>query len=86
MEHKPDDLAQWIATLRRRIEHGELTGLPPVHVDQQSYIAAGLVAQILLAELDGFADLTPQERDHVDNVVKHRSLLWDLLWLRQQIG
>jgi hypothetical protein len=40
----------------------------------------------MLAELDALEDLSPEEREHVDAVVRHRSLLWDLLWLRQHIG
>jgi hypothetical protein len=86
MTQNPDDLAPWIATLRRRIQRGELAGLPPVHLDSQSRIDATLIAQIMLAELDALEDLAPEERYLVDNVVTHRSLLWDLLWLRQQIG
>jgi hypothetical protein len=57
-----------------------------VRLDEQACIDAALVAQVMLAELDAFEDLSPEERAHVDAVVRHRSLLWDLLWLRQHIG
>jgi hypothetical protein len=86
VQYNPDDLAPWIATLRRRIQRGDLMGLPPVHLDEQSRIDATLIAQIMLAELDALEDLSPEEREHVDAVVRHRSLLWDQLWLRQHIG
>jgi hypothetical protein len=40
----------------------------------------------MLADLDALEDLLPEEYDRPGNVVHRRSVLWDLLWLRERIG
>lgn len=86
MKHDPDALAPWIAELHRRIEQRELTVIPQVHLDEGSRVDADLIARIMLAEFDALEVLPPEEQETLENVVKRRSLLWDLLWLREQIG
>lgn len=81
-----DELAPWIDELERRIERGELRSLPLIHIDRRLRVQPDLLARIMLAELEAFDDLLPNERECAENVVKRRSLLWDLLWLREQIG
>jgi hypothetical protein len=79
---RPDDLHQ-IAALRARQARGELDALPQVRLNEDARAGAGLVAGAMLDEIE---NLSPDEYNHVDSVVRRRSLLWDLCWLRQQIG
>jgi hypothetical protein len=78
-------MAPWIEDLRVRIERGELKHLSPVNLDT-ARIDAELVARIMLADLDAFEDLPAEEYDLPDKLVHRRSVLWDLLWLRERIG
>ena len=86
MDLDSEDLDAWIAELRVRIVCGELADLPQVDLGNGTRVNAHLVAQIMLSEFDGLANLSREEQDCLDYVVNRRSLLWDLLWLRQQIG
>jgi len=85
-EPDPDTLIPWIVELHRRIERGELRGLPLIHLDRRLRVHPELVARIMLDELEAFDELPPDERACLENIAKRRSLLWDLLWLREQIG
>ena len=86
MDLDSDDLDAWIATLRIRIRRGDLVGQPQVNLGDGTHVNADLVAEIMLDEFDRLAELSPVEQDSPDHIVKRRSLMWDLLWLRQQIG
>lgn len=86
MNGDPDNLEWWIGTLRGRLERGELAALPQIDLGYGSRADADLVAGIMLGELDAYIGLPHEAAEQPDNVVRRRSLLWDLLWLRQQIG
>ena len=81
----PDDLAAWIADLRERVAHGELDGQDTFTADETE-VAVGLAARILLADLDHDLDLTPEQRRDPFNVERRRILTDDLRRLREQIG
>ena len=82
----PDTFVPWIVELHRCLERGELRGLPLTHLDHRLRVHPEIVARIMLAELEAFDELPPDERACIENIAKRRSLLWDLLWLREQIG
>jgi hypothetical protein len=81
----PDEIAPWIDELRGRIGRGELKHLLPIVLDSAS-VDAELIACIMLTELEDLDALPADERDQPDLIARRRTLLWDLLWLREQIG
>ena len=85
MPTKPDDLVAWITDLRARVARGELDGQATFAVDETE-VAVGLVARILLADLDHDRALTPEQRRDPFNVERRHILAADLRRLREQIG
>jgi len=55
-----DDLAAWIAELRRRLEAGELAGLEPIVIGPgETLTDVELGVRALLRDVDYFASLSP---------------------------
>ncbi len=80
-----DDLAAWIADLRRRVARGELDGLGHFAV-LRGRLDVGLAARIMLADLDHFDNLPPEQRRDLLVEARRRMLLRDFARLRAQIG
>jgi hypothetical protein len=77
----------WIETLRARLDRGELAGLPGVDIgDDTGAVPAEWTISVMLADLDGFDDMTPEERPHPGNVRRWLNLLDDFRRLRELIG
>ncbi len=72
MAAEPDDLADWIAELRSRVARGELDGQGTLDVGD-GVLPVGLAARIMLADLDHYEDLTPEQRR--DPLIMSRRLL-----------
>src|SRR3954452_16735901 len=80
-------LSNWIDTLRRRLERGDLAGHPPVDIgDGTGDIPAELTIKIMLAALDSYDDLTPAEAKKPVNVAQWFDLLDDFRFLRILMG
>jgi hypothetical protein len=82
---EPDEIAPWIDELRHRIERDDLADLSPIDLDTFS-VPAELVACTMLAELDDIDALPVAERDRPDLIARRRTLVWDFVWLQEQIG
>ncbi len=85
MADAADDLAAWIADLRGRVARGELDGRGSFDVGGAA-LPVGLAARIMLADLDHFDDLTPEQRRDPLVMSRRLHLLGDLWELRAQIG
>ncbi len=85
MATDPFDLAAWIAELRGRVARGELDGQGNIAVGR-GVLAAGLAARIMLADLDHYDDLSPEQRQDLLVETRRRLLLADFRRLREQIG
>ncbi len=85
MATEPDDLAAWIAALRARLARGELDGQGSIHIGGGT-LPVGLAARIMLADLDHFDDLTPEQRRDPLVMARRLHLLGDLCELRARIG
>ena len=68
-----DGLDTWTAALRDRLARGELDGRTPVTIGGLRLPSAELAARIMLADLDHYDDLTPEQRR--DMLVEARRLL-----------
>jgi hypothetical protein len=82
-----DELAAWIADLRARLDRGELATLGPVDVGHGTQILpAQDTVRIMLADLDGFDEMPPDEADDPVNVARRDILLTSFRILRTLIG
>ena len=84
----PDsELAAWIADLRARLDRGDLATLGPVDVGHGTDILpAQDTVRIMLADLDGFDEMTPEEANDPVNVARRDVLLTSFRILRSLIG
>jgi hypothetical protein len=84
----PDDkLAAWIADLRARLHRGDLATLDPVDVGHGTdVLPAQDTIRIMLADLDDFDEMTPDETNDSLNVVCRDVLLTSFRILRTLIG
>jgi hypothetical protein len=75
----PDDsLGAWIAELRARLDRGDLAMLDPIDIGYGTYnLPAARTIQIMLADLDEFDDMDPDEATDPVNVARRASLLAD---------
>ena len=81
-----DELAAWIADLRARYDRGELATLGPVDVGHGTdVLPAQDTIRIMLADLDGFAEMTPDEANDPVNVARRDLLLTNFRILRTLI-
>ncbi len=85
MTTDPDDLAAWIDALRDRLARGELDGQGSFDTGD-GVLPVGLAARIMLADLDHFDDLTPEQRRDPLVMSRRLHLLADLWELRARIG
>jgi hypothetical protein len=77
----------WIAELRARLERGDLATLGPVEIGHGTHvIPAGHTIQIMLADLDGFEDMDPDEAADPVNIARRAGLRGDFRILRLLIG
>ncbi len=74
MATEPDDLVVWIEALRGRVAHGELDGQGSIDVGNGA-LPVGLAARIMLADLDHFDDLTPEQRNDPQVMARRLRLL-----------
>jgi len=82
-----DELAAWIADLRARLDRGELATLGPVDVGHGTQILpAQDTVRIMLADLDGFDEMPPDEAGDPVNVARRDILLTSFRILRTLIG
>jgi hypothetical protein len=81
-----DELAAWIADLRARLDRGDLATLGPVDVGHGTdVLPAQDTIRIMLADLDGFDDMTPEEANDPVNVARRDVLLTSFRILRTLI-
>ncbi|MDP8923046.1 MAG: hypothetical protein M3O34_09255 [Chloroflexota bacterium] len=86
MDEDRDDLDAWIAELRDRLARGELDGRTPIEIAGLRLPSAGLAARIMLADLDHYDDLTPEQCRDVLVQAPRRMLLRDFRELRALLG
>ena len=80
------ELDAWISDLRGRVARGELDGLGSIPVDGSALLGTVTVVRIMLADLDHYDDLTPEQRQDPLVEARRRLLLADFRRLREQIG
>ncbi|MDP8925309.1 MAG: hypothetical protein M3O34_20890 [Chloroflexota bacterium] len=85
MADAADDLANWLAELRACLARGELDDQGSLAVGG-GMLPVGLAARIMLADLDHYEDLTPEQRRDMLVEARYRLLLRDFRQLRDQIG
>ncbi len=85
MAAEPDDLAAWIDALRARLARGELDGQGSFDTSD-GILPVGLAARIMLADLDHYEDLTPEQRGEPLVIARRLHLLADFCELRARIG
>jgi hypothetical protein len=85
---RPDDnLLAWIAELRARLDRGDLARLAPIDLGYGTYVlSAGYTIRIMLADLDGFENLTLTESVDPVYIARRANLLADFRVLRFLIG
>jgi hypothetical protein len=81
----PDDLDAWIAELRGRLARRELDGLGQWD-EAGGTLSADLVVSIMLADLDHYDDLAPEQREAPSIVARRDLLVQDFQRLRERIG
>jgi hypothetical protein len=67
----------WLATLRARLNRGDLAALPPVDIGY-GCLRGERTVRIMLSDLDDFEDVAPDDAD----VPRRASLLADFRTLR----
>jgi hypothetical protein len=83
VEH--DDLDGWIAELRGRVARGELDDVGPIPVDGAAVLGPAVIVRIMLADLDHYDDLPPEQRHDLLVEARRRMLLRDIARLREHI-
>lgn len=82
-----DELAAWIMDLRVRLDRGDLATSGPVDVGHGTdVLPAQDTVRIMLADLDGFDEMTPDEANDPVNVARRDVLLTQFRILRVLIG
>jgi len=82
-----EEFTGWIADLRARLDRGDLATLGPVDVGHGTdLLPAQDTIRIMLADLDGFDEMTPDEANDSLNVVCRDVLLTSFRILRTLIG
>ena len=77
------EIAAWIPDLRARLDRGDLATLGPVDVGHGTdVLPAQDTIRIMLADLDGFDEMTPDETNDPFNVARRDVLLTNcrILW------
>ncbi len=81
-----DDLDAWISELRGRVARGELDGVGAVQLDGVDILGSAMIVRVMLADLDHYDDLPPEQRRDLLVETRRRMLLRDFARLREQIG
>jgi len=82
-----DDLMTWIAELRDHLARRGLATLAPVDVGHGTdAMPVEHTVRVMLADLDSFEDMTPDEADDPINVKRRFHLLSDFEILQSLIG
>jgi hypothetical protein len=84
----PDDgLAEWVATLRVRLDRGDLKTLAPVDIGHGSNdVPVAHLVRIMLADLESYDNMAPAEANNPVNLARRHGLLGDFRVLRLLIG
>jgi hypothetical protein len=78
-----DDLAAWIADLRSRLARGDLATVAAIDIGYgTSAVPAERLVRIMLADLDSFEDLGPDEAVDPVNLARRTGLLADFRVLK----
>ena len=81
------EITGWIADLRARLDRGDLATLGPVDVGHGTDILpAQDTIRIMLADLDSFDEMTPEESNDSLNGVRREALLTSFRILWTHIG
>lgn len=73
----------WIARLRARLARGVLARLPPIELGHGGRsLPAEHIVRIMLADLDGFENLDPDEAEDPFTAARHHHLIGDFRCLR----
>ena len=82
-----DDLAEWISDQRARLDRGDLATVAPIDIGHGTHVmpAAHLI-RVMLADLDGFEDMDPDEVADPVTIARRDRLLGDFRLLRLLIG
>lgn len=80
------ELDGWILDLRGRVARGELRGVGPIPVDGAAVLGTAMVVRIMLADLDHYDDLPPEQRQDLLVEARRRLLLHDFRRLRDLMG
>ena len=81
-----DELAAWIVDLRARLDRGELATLGPVDVGHGTDVLSTQdTVRIMLADVDGFDEMTPDEANDPVNVARRDVLVTSFRILRTLI-
>ncbi len=81
-----NELDAWISDLRGRVARGELDGVGAIPLDGAAVLSTATVVRIMLADLDHYDDLSPEQRQDLLVRARRRLLLADFRRLREQIG
>jgi hypothetical protein len=77
----------WIAGLRARLERGDLATLTTVDIGHgNGGMPATHTIRVMLADLDRFEAMDPDEAEDLVNVARRARLLDDFRFLRHFIG
>ena len=80
------EVAAWIAELRARLDRGDLATLGPVDVGHGTQVLAVQdTVRIMLADLDEFEDMTPEEANGPVSVARRDVLRTNFRILRTLI-
>jgi hypothetical protein len=84
----PDgDLRAWIAELRERLDRGDLTRRASVDIGHGTAdLPLALAVRVMLADLDSFEAMDPDEAEDPVNVARRASLLADFRTLQLLFG
>lgn len=87
MSTHDDQLAAWIATVKTRLERGDLAQLDPISVaDGWPSLPGELFVRIMVADYEHYDDLSLERRREPETIALRLGLLADLRRLRARIG
>jgi len=82
-----DGDAKWIDALRYSLDRGLLIGIRPFKIgDGSMTMSAESIVRIMLADLDRFNDLSPEDRPGADHEACRRELLNNLKQIHEMIA
>jgi hypothetical protein len=84
--HSDDDMADWIAELRGRLDRGELAGLGPLDLGSGEFPNAEILVRVMLADLDDLYGGPSTRREQPLSRERRYTLSDELRRLRALIG